>query len=129
MIRLIKIDGGLLNHIRPEYLLSYSDYLAWVKSVAKEKFEFVPESSMRLSVSKYNYSNNFILIVSFLGWMDHSFLLDFEGLLFGEDFEQDAETGGRNSCRESVPSRVLYGRIESDFAGRRSTAVVVRGVL
>jgi hypothetical protein len=44
MIRLIKIDGGFLNHIRPEYLMPYSDYLAWLKTLPKDKFEFVPEN-------------------------------------------------------------------------------------
>lgn len=31
LIRVLKIEGALLNHIRPEYLLSYPDYLAWLK--------------------------------------------------------------------------------------------------
>lgn len=44
MIRIIKIDGGFLNHIRPEYLMNYSDYLAWLKTLSKDKFEFVPEN-------------------------------------------------------------------------------------
>ena len=50
MIRVLKIEGALLNHIRPEYLLSYPDYLAWIRNQPKEKFEFVPENLLKLSL-------------------------------------------------------------------------------
>lgn len=45
----------MLNHIRAEYLLSYTDYLAWLKTVPKEKFEFVPENMLRLNLKKFTY--------------------------------------------------------------------------
>jgi hypothetical protein len=60
MIRVIKIDGGFLNHIRPEYLMSYTDYLAWLKTLPKDKYEFVPEAQLRLSPSKYTYSKKVV---------------------------------------------------------------------
>lgn len=45
----------MLNHIRPEYLLSYPDYLAWIKVQPKEKFEFVPENLLRLNLQRFQY--------------------------------------------------------------------------
>ncbi|CAD8117028.1 unnamed protein product [Paramecium sonneborni] len=55
MIRQLKIEGALLNHIRSEYLLSYQDYLAWLKVQPPNKFENVPENMLRLNPTKYNY--------------------------------------------------------------------------
>ena len=48
MVRLIKMDGGFLNHIRPEYLMSYTDYLAWLKTLPKDKYEFVPATYLNI---------------------------------------------------------------------------------
>jgi len=50
MVRVLKVEGALLNHIRPEYLLSYPDYLAWLKIQPKERFEYVPENLLRLTL-------------------------------------------------------------------------------
>jgi hypothetical protein len=33
MIRNLKTDGALLNHIRPEHLFCYSDYIFYLKSL------------------------------------------------------------------------------------------------
>ena len=65
MIRVLKIEGALLNHIRPEYLLSYPDYLAWIRNQPKEKFEFVPENLLKLSLQKFSYISTDSWIVLF----------------------------------------------------------------
>lgn len=57
LIRSLKVEGALLNHSRPEYLLSYPDYLAWLKTLPKEKYENVPESQLRLNIKKFSYLN------------------------------------------------------------------------
>jgi hypothetical protein len=33
VIRLLKLEGALLNHIRPEYLLSHSDYVLFYQEM------------------------------------------------------------------------------------------------
>jgi len=29
----MKLDGALLNHIRPEFLLNYADYIMYIKDL------------------------------------------------------------------------------------------------
>lgn len=65
MIRILKIEGALLNHIRPEYLLSYPDYLAWLKIQPKEKYEYVPENLLRLTLQRFAYMSTDAWIVLF----------------------------------------------------------------
>lgn len=65
MIRVLKIEGALLNHIRPEYLLSYPDYLAWLKIQPKERFEYVPENLLRLTLQRFTYMSTDAWIVIF----------------------------------------------------------------
>ncbi|CAD8106047.1 unnamed protein product [Paramecium primaurelia] len=55
LIRQLKIEGALLNHIRSEYLLGYPDYLAWLKNQPPSKYENVPENLLRLNLTKYTY--------------------------------------------------------------------------
>ena len=47
-IRSLKQEGALLNHIRPEFLLAYNDYLIYIKQI-KDKIEHVPETFLRLN--------------------------------------------------------------------------------
>ena len=53
-IRTLKQEGALLNHIRPEFLLSYNEYLTYIKQI-KDKIEHVPETFLRLNPIKFSY--------------------------------------------------------------------------
>jgi hypothetical protein len=65
LIRVLKVEGALLNHIRPEYLLSYPDYLAWLKLQPREKYEYVPENLLRLTLQRFTYISTDAWIVIF----------------------------------------------------------------
>lgn len=51
-IKLLMLNGAFLNTIRPWYLLSYTEYLIYVK---QNKNEYVHMSGQRLSENKYHY--------------------------------------------------------------------------
>lgn len=52
LIRYLKSIGGLLNTLRPQYLLSFSDYTSFLKLYP---FEYSSNSQHRLKESRFNY--------------------------------------------------------------------------
>lgn len=52
LLRYLKENGALLNNIRPQYLLSFSDYHIYIKSQKNEHFS---PACLRLSESKFYY--------------------------------------------------------------------------
>ena len=52
LIKFLKENGAFLNTIRPYYLLSYVDYLLYVKLQNNENLHF---SSIKLNETKFNY--------------------------------------------------------------------------
>lgn len=55
MIRILKIDGAMLCHIRPQYLLAFNDYHAYIKSLPAEELQFVHPNSLRMTPSRFQY--------------------------------------------------------------------------
>ncbi|EGR28301.1 hypothetical protein IMG5_179020 [Ichthyophthirius multifiliis] len=55
LIRLLKQDGALLNHIRPQFLLGYNEYNVYLKSQGKEEIQFLHQTMGKLSQHKYTY--------------------------------------------------------------------------
>lgn len=55
LIRSLKIEGAMLNHIRPEYLLSYADYISFVKSLPESVLSTMSPSVVRLPANRFMY--------------------------------------------------------------------------
>ncbi|EWS70940.1 flagellar associated protein, putative (macronuclear) [Tetrahymena thermophila SB210] len=55
LIRSLKVEGGMLNHIRPEYLLSYQDYILYVKQLPSQVTNTISQNVLRLSQSRFMY--------------------------------------------------------------------------
>ena len=52
---MLKVEGAHLNHIRPEYLLSYSDLNLYLGSLPEEKTKFYMPSLLKMNRSLFNY--------------------------------------------------------------------------
>ena len=55
MIKQLKTEGALLNHIRPEYLLGFNDYTAYIKLLPKNITDFMTLSSQKLTLQRFTY--------------------------------------------------------------------------
>lgn len=55
MIRSLKTEGALLNHIRPEFLLSFPDYNAYIRQLPKNITETMSPSALRIPSSRFQY--------------------------------------------------------------------------
>ena len=52
---MLKVDGALLNHIRPEHLLQYNDYLFYLKILPAKTLQYLNSSVLKISQSKFQY--------------------------------------------------------------------------
>ena len=52
---MLKIEGAHLNHIRPEYLLSYADLNLYLANLPEEKAKFCIPSLLKINTGLYNY--------------------------------------------------------------------------
>jgi hypothetical protein len=52
------MEGAYLNHTRPQYLLSYGEYVSYAKQVPKEERQFVLPSAHKLSFARFQYMHN-----------------------------------------------------------------------
>ena len=52
---MLKIEGAHLNHIRPEYLLSFSDLNLYLSNLPEEKAKFYMPSLLKINSGLYNY--------------------------------------------------------------------------
>mgnify|MGYP000857372246 FL=1 len=52
---MLKIEGAQLNHIRPEYLLSFSDLNIYLSNLPAEKSKFFMPSLLKINNSLFNY--------------------------------------------------------------------------
>lgn len=52
---MLKIEGAHLNHIRPEYLLSFGDLNVYLSNLPPEKSEFYIPSLLKINSGLYNY--------------------------------------------------------------------------
>jgi hypothetical protein len=48
---MLKIEGALLNHIRPAHLLSYADFNAYLKSIPKEETVNLHGSALKTTLT------------------------------------------------------------------------------
>ncbi|EAR97253.2 flagellar associated protein (macronuclear) [Tetrahymena thermophila SB210] len=55
IIRYLKAEGALLNHIRPQYLLSYNDYHSYIKQLPKEQNSHVAPQYLKIHPKIYQY--------------------------------------------------------------------------
>lgn len=55
LIRFLKQEGALLNHIRPQYLLSYTDYQAYVKYYTQQESLYVHPTHSKINFQKFQY--------------------------------------------------------------------------
>jgi hypothetical protein len=55
LIKMLKIEGAHLNHIRPEYLLSFSDLNMYLGNLPPEKSKFYMPSLLKINSGLYNY--------------------------------------------------------------------------
>ncbi|KAL4497051.1 hypothetical protein ABPG72_002207 [Tetrahymena utriculariae] len=55
LIRLLKQDGALLNHVRPQFLLGYNEYHAYIKTLSKEDAQAIHPNGLKISSHKYSY--------------------------------------------------------------------------
>ncbi|EGR27619.1 hypothetical protein IMG5_193180 [Ichthyophthirius multifiliis] len=55
IIKILKQDGALLNHIRPEYLLVYTDYLFYMKNLPNQNKQLIAPSALKLSSQIFQY--------------------------------------------------------------------------
>lgn len=55
IIRYLKADGALLNHIRPQYLLNYSDYHSYIKSLPSADNMHVGPQFLKIHPKIYSY--------------------------------------------------------------------------
>jgi hypothetical protein len=52
LIKYLKENGALLNHIRPQYLLSFADHNSFVKTQTNDLFN---PSTLKITELRYNY--------------------------------------------------------------------------
>ena len=52
---MLKIEGAQLNHIRPEYLLSYADLNLYLGNLPPEKSKYYIPSLLKINTGLYNY--------------------------------------------------------------------------
>jgi len=52
---MLKIEGAHLNHIRPEYLLSFADLNTYLSALPQEKSKSYMPSLLKINRSLYNY--------------------------------------------------------------------------
>lgn len=52
---MLKIEGAQLNHIRPEYLLSFSDLNVYLQNLPAEKSKFYMPSLLKINTGLFNY--------------------------------------------------------------------------
>ncbi|EGR30900.1 hypothetical protein IMG5_121460 [Ichthyophthirius multifiliis] len=55
LIQQLKIEGAMLNHIRPEFLLVYTDYLIYVKMLPQQQTQLISQNALRMSNQKFTY--------------------------------------------------------------------------
>ncbi|KAL4498636.1 hypothetical protein ABPG72_019754 [Tetrahymena utriculariae] len=55
LIRTLKVEGALLNHIRPEYLFSYNDYLFYLKTLPEKKQQNLTPSALKMPALRFQY--------------------------------------------------------------------------
>lgn len=55
LVKMLKIEGAQLNHIRPEYLLSFSDLNLYLANLPAEKSKFYMPSLLKINTGLYNY--------------------------------------------------------------------------
>jgi len=55
LIKMLKIEGAHLNHIRPEYLLSFTDLNLYLGNLPPEKAKFYMPSLLKINSGLYNY--------------------------------------------------------------------------
>lgn len=55
LIRMLKQEGALLNHIRPEYLLGYNDYLQYMKSLPAATKQYISQNFLKINSVRHNY--------------------------------------------------------------------------
>ncbi len=55
LIKMLKLEGAQLNHIRPEYLLSLSDLNTYLANLPSEKTQFYMPSLLKVNSSLYDY--------------------------------------------------------------------------
>lgn len=55
LIRMLKMEGAHLNHIRPEYLLSFSDLNLYLGNLPEEKSKFYMPSLLKINTGLFNY--------------------------------------------------------------------------
>ncbi|EGR27115.1 hypothetical protein IMG5_201370 [Ichthyophthirius multifiliis] len=55
LLRFLKKEGAFLNHIRPEYLLSYRDYVIFIKFLPSQLISTVSQSGIMLSQNTFLY--------------------------------------------------------------------------
>jgi len=49
LIKMLKTEGALLNHIRPEFLLSYMDFMAYLKTLPANITSICTTSALKIS--------------------------------------------------------------------------------
>ena len=52
---MLKIEGAHLNHIRPEYLLSFTDLNLYLGNLPAEKSKFYMPSLLKINSGLFNY--------------------------------------------------------------------------
>lgn len=52
---MLKVEGAQLNHIRPEYLLSFPDLNLYLGNLPEEKSKFYMPSLLKINTGLYNY--------------------------------------------------------------------------
>jgi hypothetical protein len=55
LVRQLKTEGALLNHIRPEFLLSYADFTAYIKQLPRTITDHLAPSAQRLPANRFSY--------------------------------------------------------------------------
>lgn len=55
LIKMLKIEGAHLNHIRPEYLMSFSDLNMYLANLPAEKSKFYMPSLLKINSGLFNY--------------------------------------------------------------------------
>lgn len=55
LIRGLKGDGALLNHMRPQFLLNFSDYHTYVKSLPPAENSHVAQAYLKINPKIYTY--------------------------------------------------------------------------
>ncbi|KAM3143753.1 Encoded by [Paramecium bursaria] len=123
LIRMLKSEGALLNHIRPYHLLSFNDLNASFKLMSPEELDLIHPNVLKITQQRYNYISidswcslfHQVLKIYMLSRINHKFFRTIPGIPNDKNNLNDSYVVGSNlySPQEGMLMRWLEVFLES----------------